>query len=189
MSPVRDNTPGLAVGAAGGPSDAVVAEVYHQLNALAQELMKRERAGHTLSATALVHEAYLRLSDQRRTAWESPGHFFAMAATMIRRVLVDHARARLTRKRGGDRGRITLSEADSGKEQRPGPDLLELDEALTRLAVEDARAARVVELRYFAGLGVDDCAALLGVSIRTVKSDWTFGRAWLRDRLRSGHEP
>jgi RNA polymerase sigma factor (TIGR02999 family) len=170
----------------GSVPPAIVAEVYDQLRALAQDWMKRERAGHTLDATALVHEAYLRLADQTRAAWERPEHFFALAATMIRRVLVDHARARLSRKRGGDRGRLTLSGVGEETDAGTGPDLVELDGALDALAGADPRAARVVELRYFAGLGVEDTAAVLGVSARTVKNDWAFARAWLRERLGPG---
>ncbi len=166
-------------------TDRLMDVLYGELRELAHAWMRRESPGQTLSATALVHEAYLRMSEQRRSLWTSRAEFFAVAATMIRRVLIDHARARARQKRGGEAGHVPLTGlGESGPvEQESGPDVLALDEALTQLALVDARAARVVELRYFGGLGVDDVARHLNVSERTVKQDWAFARAWLKERL------
>jgi RNA polymerase sigma factor (TIGR02999 family) len=135
----------------------------------------------TLDATALVHEAYLRLVDQTRVDWQGRTHFFAVGAEMIRRVLVDDARSRGTLKRGGDRQRLSLEGNDLGSGMEV--DLLALDDALQKLAALDSRAARVVELRFFGGLREADVAALLEVSASTVRDDWRMARAWLREEL------
>lgn len=174
-------------GAFGDIPGSAAADVYEQLRSLAQSWMRRERANHTLSATALVHEAYMKLGDQTKSAWSSPEDFFAAAATVFRHILVDHARAKMSLKRGGNAGRVTLSEVDSKglAKEEAGPDLLELDEALRGLSAVDARAARVVELRYFGGVSVERTATLLEVSVKTVKNDWAFARAWLKTRLES----
>ena len=167
-------------------ADAYLPEVYDQLRGLAEAFLRRERPDHTLQPTALVHEAYLRLAEQDRAAWNDSSHFQATAATMIRRILVDHARGHKAAKRGGDWHRVTLSEASDGTGD---VDLLELDEALVELAGLDERQARVVELRFFGGLGIKEAAAQLGVSPRTVDGDWRLARAWLHRRLGLGEEP
>jgi RNA polymerase sigma-70 factor, ECF subfamily len=156
--------------------------VYDELRALAQSYLMRERVGHTLEATALVNEAYLRLVDQKDADWQDRTHFFCMAAEMIRRILVDHARARAAMKRGGGRQRLTLSEGMELAQHADdeGIDILALEEAMNELAKHNKRQARVVELRFFGGLNVEETAAVLNISERTVKADWRFARAWLR---------
>jgi RNA polymerase sigma factor (TIGR02999 family) len=161
--------------------------VYDELHALAARAMREERAGHTLQATALVHEAWLRLADGTQVGSSGLPHFLATAAGVIRHVLVDHARARAAEKRGGERRRISLTVADGlpagGDAQACAVDVLALDEALRELARLSERQAKVVELRWFAGLDVDETAAALGVSARTVTGDWRVARAWLAERL------
>lgn len=163
-------------------ADVLMPLVYDELRALAQSFLMRERAGHTLEATALVNEAYLRLVDQNNADWQDRTHFFCMAAEMIRRILVDHARARATAKRGGGRQRLTLSEGVElvPDENEDGIDILALEEAMNKLTEHNERQARVVELRFFGGLTVEETASVLNVSERTVKADWRFARAWLR---------
>ena len=156
--------------------------VYDNLHRYAAALMRQEAGPRTLQPTALVHEAYIRMVDQSRVNWQGRTHFFAVGAEMIRRVLVDDARRRGAQKRGGDRHRISLEGAEP--EASAGEvDLLTLDEALTKLASLDPRAARVVELRYFGGLREADVAAMLEVSASTVRDDWRMARAWLREAL------
>lgn len=162
--------------------DRLIPLVYEQLRQQARRHLRRERPGHTLQTTGLVHEAYLRLVDQREANWQNRAQFFAIAAQMMRRVLVDHARSRHAGKRGGSAIHVTLEEATAPAEE-PGVDLIELDEALTRLAALDPQQARVVELRYFTGLGIEETAQVLGVSPATVKREWTIARAWLRREL------
>ena len=157
--------------------------VYHELHRQAQRAMRREDGAHTLQATALVHEAYLRLVDQRRVEWKSRAHFFGVAAQAMRRVLVDHARGRLAEKRGGALQRVTLGDADARAAGDPDLDVLALHDALERLAAIDPDQARLVELRYFGGLGIDETAEALGVSAATVKREWAVARAWLRREL------
>ena len=161
--------------------------VYEQLRAIAQKRLSDERSGHTLQATALVHEAYVRLVGNSELHWDSRGHFFVAAAEAIRRILVDHARARLAQKRGGaGRQRLDLSineVLDLAMDGKP-EETLALEEAFLRLQDEEPRAADVVRLRFFAGLSVDDTAAALGVSPRTVVLEWSFARAWLYRALR-----
>jgi RNA polymerase sigma-70 factor, ECF subfamily len=140
----------------------------------------------TLDATALVHEAYMRMVDQSRVDWQGRTHFFAVGAEMIRRVLVDDVRRRRTQKRGGDRQRLKLEDGEIGV--GPEVDLLALDDALRRLEALDPRAARVVELRFFGGMREADAAQLLGVSQSTVRDDWRMARAWLHDELSGGGE-
>ena len=144
--------------------------------------MNRERAGHSLQATALVNEAYMRLVDARRVRWQDRSHFLAMAATMMRRVLVDHARARLFQKRGGGAQRVTLVDTLAGSDERPH-DVVALDDALEALARFDERKTRVVELRFFGGLTVEETAHVLGVSSDTVTRDWKLAKAWLTREL------
>lgn len=170
-----------------GAGERLLPAVYEELRQQAGRAMRREGDVHTLQATALVHEAYLRLVDQRRVEWRSRAHFFAIAAQMMRRVLVDHARTRLAAKRGGALQRVTLGDvgagaADSGEDM----DVLALHEALEELAVLDPRQARLVELRYFGGLGIEETAEALEVSPATVKRDWAVARAWLRRALAAG---
>jgi RNA polymerase sigma factor (TIGR02999 family) len=163
-------------------SSELVALVYDQLRSLARAYLAAERPGHTLQATALVHEAFVRMVDQSRVSWKGRGHFFAVGARTMRRVLVDHARRRRSHKRGGSWQRVTLADAAAGR-ALDLDDLLALDAALDRLATLDPRQARVVELRYFAGFGTAETARLLGVSARTVEGDWTHARAWLQREL------
>lgn len=152
--------------------------VYAELHDLAAHYMRREPDDHTLQPTALVHEAFLRLFDQRQLTWKNRSHFFGIAAQAMRRILVDHARRRQAQKRaGGDR--ITLDESVAEAPQR-SIDLVALDDALHALAALDARQARVVELRFFGGLDIDQTAESLGISAATVKRDWTFARAFLQ---------
>lgn len=180
-----------AILASVGNGDAAAAArllplVYDELRALAGRQMQRESPGQTLQPTALVHEAYLRLVDQTRVDWKGRAHFCAVAATMMRRVLVEHARARNRRKRGEDWQQITLEEADPASDGPDRVDLLALDEALTRLAKEDEREARVVELRYFAGLDVEQTAIAMDVSPRLVEQDWAMAKVWLKRELSRG---
>jgi RNA polymerase sigma factor (TIGR02999 family) len=171
--------------------DELLPLVYGELRRMAGRQLRAERQEHTLTPTALVHEAYLRLVGQRRTSWRSRAQFFAIAARLMRRVLVDHARARLADKRGGGLVVVPLEQAgDPEAAASPLADVLAVDEALTRLAALDADQARLVELRFFGGLTVEEIAPLLGRSERTVKREWRLARAWLfRDlRVRPGAE-
>jgi len=156
--------------------------VYDEFRALAAKYLRGERSGHTLQATALVNEAYLRLVDQTRVNWQGRTHFFAVGAQAIRRILVDHARQRKRRKRGGGAARVTLDDAVALAPQRD-EEVLALDEALEKLAKLDARQSQVVEMRFFGGMSVAEVAAALGVSKRTVEGDWTMARAWLLREL------
>ena len=162
--------------------DRLLAAIYDELHRQAGRAMRRENEAHTLQATALVHEAYLRLVDQRRVEWRNRAHFFGVAAQMMRRVLVDHARARLTEKRGGGLQQITLGDLGAAVNE-PSIEVLALHEALERLSALDPDQARLVELRYFGGLGIDETAEALGVSPATVKREWAVARAWLRREL------
>ncbi|GMV26530.1 MAG: hypothetical protein AMXMBFR58_25610 [Phycisphaerae bacterium] len=163
--------------------DELLPAVYAELRAVAQRQLQFESPGHTLQATALVHEAYLKLVDQRPGAWKSRAHFFAVAAMAIRRILVDHARGKNRLKRGSGASRVTLA----GLTAEPHVseiDLLALEEALQELAALDPRQAKIVELRFFGGLSMAETADLLGVSLRTAEGEWALARAWLRVRLR-----
>jgi RNA polymerase sigma factor (TIGR02999 family) len=155
--------------------------VYDELRRLAAGRLAHESPGQTLQATALVHEAYLRLvGDDGDRLWDGRAHFFAAAAEAMRRILVEHARRKSRQKRGGGRRRIDLADTPSPE---PDDELLALDDALTRLAEEDAVAAKVVELRQFAGLGHEDVAAALGITVYLARQKWTYARAWLRDAI------
>ena len=146
--------------------------------------MRRESAGHTLQATALVHEAYLRLVDQRRVVWRNRAQFFGVAAQLMRRILVDHARERRAAKRGGGMPQLALDEAAAAAPTADeGMDVLALHDALERLAALDLEQARLVELRYFGGLSIEETAEALDVSPATVKREWALARAWLRREL------
>jgi RNA polymerase sigma factor (TIGR02999 family) len=168
--------------------NAILPHVYDELRQLAARCMAAERPGVTLQTTALVHEAYLRLVNQETAGFGARRQFLAAAATVMRRILVDHARSRRREKRGGRAGKVTLDEALAVFE-RDVPDIADLDEALTALAKIDSRKARLVELRFFAGVGLDEAAKLLGVTQRTAERDWRFARAWLRDRLETKDPP
>jgi RNA polymerase sigma factor (TIGR02999 family) len=163
-------------------SEDLVPVVYEQLRRLAHHRMAREWPGHTLQATALVHEAYLRVSKDSKAQWENPRHFFGAAACAMRRILVEWARARSGPRRGGDRVRCPLDDFALTCEAR-SVDLLALDEALDELAERDPRKCDIVSMRFFAGLTIAETADALGVSHATVERDWTFIRAWLRHRL------
>ena len=157
--------------------------VYEELRRLAAGKIARELPGQTLQATALVHEAYLRLVDQDRIQrWDSRGHFFAAAAEAMRRILVENARQRGRQKHGGERVRVDLLEADLPVHTRPH-EVLAVDEALARLAAEDSQAAELVKLRYFAGLSVEEAAQALGLSRATAYRHWTYARAWVRNEV------
>jgi RNA polymerase sigma-70 factor, ECF subfamily len=157
--------------------------VYDELHRLAHRHMRQERPDHTLQATALVHEAYVRLVNQPQRTWQNRAHFIAVAAQVMRRILVDYARARRTSKRGSAPQRVPLEEPLLFTEEQ-SDDLVSLDEALERLAKFDARQSRVVELRFFGGLTTDETAEVLGISSKTVKRDWAVARAWLHREVR-----
>jgi RNA polymerase sigma factor (TIGR02999 family) len=158
--------------------------IYAELRRLARRSMRREDSQHTLETGALVNEAYLRLADWKNARWENRAHFYAVAAQIMRRVLVDHARSHNYQKRGGGARPVSLDEAIVASPER-APDLIALDEALDRLAKNDPRKARVVELRFFGGLSVEETAAVLAVSPFTVIRDWNFVKAWLSREIRS----
>jgi len=162
--------------------------VYDDLRDLASRYLNDERKGHTLQPTALVHEAYMRLVDQTRVDWQGRTHFFAVGAQAMRRILVDHARKRRADKRGGGLQRITLDE-QMAVEWRRKEDLLALDDALIKLAELDPRQARMVELRFFSGLKVDEVAEVLKMSKRSVEREWTMVRSWLRRELSEYERP
>lgn len=163
----------------------LVEAVYTELRGIAARHMSRERGQHTLQPTALVNEAYLKLAGMKNAAWQDRSHFFAVAARVMRQILVDHARQRLAGKRGGGIVVLPLNEALAMSPGEP-QQMLEVDEALTRLSIEDAQVGKVVELRFFGGLSVEETAQVLNVPKRTVEREWTFGRAWLRTELGSG---
>jgi len=172
-------------GGDGRAVDELMPLVYAELRSLAARYLRGERPGATLQPTALVHEAYLRLIENERIDWQGKTHFFAMAATQMRRVLVEHARARAAKKRGAGGQRITLTEA-LARTPDPSLDLLALDQALTRLVARSPRQGRVAELTIFAGLFAREIAFSLQVSERTVKEDWRVARAWLMKELEVG---
>ena len=159
--------------------------VYDELRRLAGSYMRREHPGHTLQATALVNEAYLKLSQQRSVSWENRAHFFAIAARVMRRILVDHARSRGRHKRGGDQQRMPLEDVYLGSNDHMET-VVDLDWALNRLTSEHPRQSRIVELRFFGGLQVEEIAAVLHISPKTVKRDWSVARAWLYREIRRG---
>jgi RNA polymerase sigma factor (TIGR02999 family) len=161
--------------------------VYDELRRLAHHYLRQERSDHTLQSTALVHEAYLRLAGQNPPQWQNRAHFFGIAAHIMRQILVEYARGRSTAKRGGGACRLTLDEA-LALPQQMDVDVVELDKALTGLAELDAQQSRIVELRYFAGLTIEDTSEVLGISPATVKRDWVTARAWLY-RAMTGETP
>ncbi len=162
--------------------DRLAPAIYTELRRMARRYMQRERAGHSLQATALVNEAYLRLVDMKEAGWQDRAHFFAVSAQMMRRILVDAARARVTGKRGGAAACVNLEEipeVGSGRAR----ELVALDDTLTALAAMDPRKARVVELRFFGGLSVEEAAEVLKISPQSVMRDWKLAKAWLRREL------
>jgi RNA polymerase sigma factor (TIGR02999 family) len=172
-------------------ADQLLPLVYDELRRLAARKMARETAGQTLQATALVHEAYLRLvgsrSDAANSSWNSRGHFFAAAAEAMRRILVERARHKHTEKAGGDRHRIDLSDVEPA-DAEPGVDLLALHEALEKLEATDKRRADVVKLRFFVGLTIEETAQALGISTSTADNDWAYARCWLRLEVKGAPE-
>jgi RNA polymerase sigma factor (TIGR02999 family) len=160
--------------------------VYGELRAIAERHFRRERAGHTLQPTAVVHEAYFRLVDQTRVTWKNRGHFFAIASQAMRRILVDHARARETEKRGGGGRRVTLDVGVASPEPIDDMDFIALDEALTRLKSLDGAQAQIVELRFFGGLSIDETAEALDTSPSSVKREFRSAKAWLFRELGLG---
>lgn len=157
--------------------------VYDELRALAATFFRQRRSDHTLQPTALVHEAYVKLVAASSPHWSNRKHFFDVAAMAMRQLLADHARRRATAKRGGGMGKVTLDDSGAATDRRVEVDLIALDEALSKLAALDQRQARIVELRFLAGLSVEEAADVLEVSPRTVKLDWQMARAWLRREL------
>jgi RNA polymerase sigma-70 factor (ECF subfamily) len=185
----NEDVTGLLIAVREGRKDAadlLVQAVYADLRKKAAAFLRRERPGHTLQPTALVHETYLRLVDQKRVVWQNRAHFLGVAAEMIRRVLVDHTRNRRRPKRDGARTRVTLDEALASSGPR-SLDLIALDDALNELATLDPRQSRVVELRAFGGLSVEETAEVMQISPATVKRYWSFSRAWLARHI-SGQE-
>jgi RNA polymerase sigma factor (TIGR02999 family) len=164
-------------------ADALLTLVYAELHRQAHRYLQKERAGHTLQTTALVHEVYLKLIEQKSVAWESRSHFFAIAATMMRRILIDYAKTKHRIRRGGKHEDLPLENALTVSVNETDFDLLALDEALNRLAAKEEQLAKVVELRFFSGLDVGETAAVLGLSESTVKRDWQMAKAWLHREL------
>ncbi len=162
--------------------DQLLPVVYGELRRLARNYLRRERPDHTLQATALVHEAYLRLIDQNQVTWQNRAHFFGVAAQMMRRILVNHALAKKAEKRGGLQHKLSLDEAVSFAEQRE-VDLVALDDALKTLETIDPQQNRIVELRFFGGLSIEETAEVLGISPATVKREWRTAKLWLRREI------
>jgi RNA polymerase sigma factor (TIGR02999 family) len=163
-------------------ADELLPCIYDELRKIAAQYLRKERSDHTLQPTALVHEAYLKLVDISHVEWQDRAHFFAVAAQVMRHILVDHARARRTDKRGGEVQRIALDEAISFSKE-PDVDLLSLDESLKQLATFDEQQARIVELKFFGGLTIEEIAEVLKISPATVKREWTMAKAWLHKRI------
>jgi RNA polymerase sigma factor (TIGR02999 family) len=168
-----------------GALDDLIPIVYEELRTLAHAQLRREDVGHTLGTTALVHEAYMRLTRREHLGAEDRRHFFAIAAQAMRRVLIDHARSRKRQKRGSGQTPLSLDTASFALDDRTADEVVALDGALDRLAVAHERSARVVELRYFAGLTLDETADVLGIARKTVQRDWTVARAWLRKEIQA----
>jgi len=164
-------------------ADALLKLVYTELRRQAHRYLQKERRGHTLQTTALVHEAYLKLINQKSVAWESRLHFFAVAATMMRRILIDYAKTKHRVRRGGSNEDLPLEDTLTISVSETDFDLLALDEALTRLAAKETHLAKIVELRFFSGLDVVETAEVLGISESTVKRDWQMAKAWLHREL------
>jgi RNA polymerase sigma factor (TIGR02999 family) len=187
MSQTPQNVTQLLLGWGKGDKEALdqlLPLVYDELRRQAARYLRREHAGHTLQTTALIHEAYIRLVDQKRVQWQNRAHFFGIAAQMMRRILVDHARSRKYAKRCGDARQVPLDEVAIVSAERAA-DVMALDDALTSLATVDQRKSQVVELRFFGGLSIDETATVLAVSPGTVMRDWTLAKAWLRREMRA----
>ena len=167
--------------------DSLMPIVYDELRRLARHHLRRERAGHTLQTTALVNQAYLRLVDQRKVQWQNRAHFFALSAQLMRRILLDHARRRHKAKRGGDAVRVSLDESAIVTGERDAQ-LIALDDALRRLEEVDERKSKVVELRFFGGLNIDETAEAMRISPATVRREWSMAKAWLYREI-SGENP
>ncbi len=161
--------------------------IYQELHLLASRYLRRERPNHTIQATALVNEAYLRLIDQKQVQWQNRAHFFAIAAQMMRRILINYARDQHAAKRGGYSIKVSLNEA-IGLANPQDLDLMALDEALDKLALTDSRKSRLIELWFFAGLTLEETAEVLDISLATAKRDWTLARAWLYRAIKKGED-
>jgi RNA polymerase sigma-70 factor (ECF subfamily) len=175
------NVTGLLKAWSGGDlaaRDQLVEVLYHELRRRAAARLRAERAGHVLQATALVHEAYLRLVDQKRAVWQNRAQFLGVASEMMRRILVDHARRRKMAKRSGQWAKVTITDALAGS-GAPSIDVLNLDQAMGRLAEFDARKSHIAELRFFGGLSLEETSSVLNLSVATVERDWQAARAWL----------
>ncbi|MEW4453252.1 sigma-70 family RNA polymerase sigma factor [Bremerella sp. JC817] len=186
---MSDDVESLLASLSEGNQDAaekLLPVLYQELKGIASQHMRNERADHTLQATALVHEAFLKLVDQNRVQWKGKAHFCAVASNIMRRILVDHARTKNAAKRGKGAQRITLEEGLVAGDPQGNVDLVELDELLTELAKLNPRHAKIIEMRYFAGMTVEETAAALDVSVSTVKGDWRLAKAWLMSRLEGG---
>lgn len=170
-----------------GAASKLIPLVYDELRRLAGSYMHRERSDHTLQPTALVHEAYLKLVEQRSVDWQGRAHFFAIAAQMMRRILIDHARAHLSEKRGAGEKPLPLDEALAFAPEQ-SLKLVRIDQSLERLAQIDPRQSKIVELRFFGGLTVEQTAEALGIAPRTVKRDWNVAKAWLQGDLKECHD-
>lgn len=168
-----------------GAAERLMPLVYDELRRLARNYLRRERADHTLQPTALVNEAYMRLVDQTRVSWQNRSHFYGIAAQVMRRILVDHARRHASEKRGGTQSRLSLEEVDVPAEARAA-ELIAVDEALLKMSEVFPRKVRVVELRFFVGLSVEETAAVLGVSDKTVMREWESAKLWLYSELNGG---
>ncbi len=190
MSQAPQNVTQLLIGWGQGDKEALdrlVPIVYDELRRQAARYLRHERAGHTLQTTALIHEAYLRLIDQKNVHWQNRAHFFGIAAQLMRRILVDHARTRKRAKRGGSDIRVPLEDAVAIA-RAPQLDVVALDEALNRLAEIDEQQGKIVELRFFSGLTVEETAEVLGISPATVKRDWSMAKAWLHREISSDEQ-
>ncbi len=163
-------------------ADVLLALVYDELRKIASQYLRKERSGHTLQPTALVHEAYIKLIDISGINWQDRAHFFAVSANVMRHILVDHARAKLSEKRGGSAQRIELDDAISFSD-KPDVDVLAVDESLKKLAEFDPQQSRIVELRFFGGLTIEETAHVVGISPATVKREWAMAKAWLHRSL------
>ncbi|MBU0756280.1 MAG: sigma-70 family RNA polymerase sigma factor [Planctomycetes bacterium] len=187
--PIQKEVTNLLIRAGAGNKtahDQLMLRVYDELRALAKRFLLQERMDHTLQPTALVHEAYMRLVDQDKAGWNNQAHFFRVAAKMMRRVLVDHARRRLAKKRGGDARRLPITQV-SELGIKEDEDLIAIDEALDELSSLDPQKCKIVELRFFAGLSVEKTARVLDLSIRSVEREWSMARLWLYRRIGLGN--